>query len=376
MKQISHYCQGCGTANAVGEDVCKECGTRLMIITFPINYRFENSIEPSYYEHFLLEKLSLLELRLMQLQNHQGRMLNVIERQNEIIEKIIEKQKETEKKFTKTQKIKTEKKDFIKQILENYEGERRELFEKLVNDSVNFLSQREEKQALRTLSQAEKLSPKNLPLLIFIGKTLFDLDKFSEAEKHLEKSLINFPSDEKIQFLLAATSANNGETQKAEIILEDFEKENFAVNYVLGFIEASRENWLDSLTFFKNCLKLSEFIEIEYLIACVYFQLENFEDSLKFAEKCCEKEENFADAWFLQSMIYGKLNDSPKSAEMFDKAKQTNDLESQCVLFFNKKSNENIETALPFLGLKKQILTSGSRRLAKIFRQKLNEAIS
>jgi hypothetical protein len=61
---------------------------------------------------------------------------------------------------------------------------------------------------------------------------------------------------------------------------------------------------------------------------------------------------------------------------MFDKAKQTNDLESQCVLFFNKKSNENIETALPFLGLKKQILTSGSRRLAKIFRQKLNEAIS
>lgn len=376
MKQISHYCQSCGAANTVGEDVCQKCGTRLMIITFPSTYRFDDSIEPSYYEHFLLEKISFLELRLLQFQNQQGRMLDVIERQNDVIEKILDQIKNSETKDSRIKKIEPPKNDYLTQILENYDGERRELFEKLIKDGITFLSQREEKQALRTFSQAEKLSPKNLPLLIFIGFTLFTLDKFTEAEKHLEKSLINFPSDEKIQLLLAITSANNGDTQKAEIILEDFDKTNFLANYVLGFLKASRENWTDSLYYFKNCLKISESIEIEYLIACVYFQLGKFADSLNFAEKCCEKEEGFADAWFLQSMIFSKLNDLRKSAEMFDKAKQTKDLESQCVLFFNKKSDEKIETALPFLSLKKQILTSGSRRLVRLFREKLSEAIS
>jgi tetratricopeptide (TPR) repeat protein len=398
MNHISHYCQNCGTANTIGEDACMKCGTRLMIITFPNSYRFDDSVEPSYYEHFLLEKIGLLELRLSQMADQFSRVINVLERQNDVIERqnsnieIIKNLANdtfsellndiNEKITTKKSKTKEAKTNLFGEIFENYEGERRELFEKMISDGIDLLSQREEKQALRMFQQAQSLSNQNIPLLTFIGKTLFELDKFAEAEKHLENALKIAPNDEKLLLLSSIIYANNGEILLAKNNLKMFvglNSANFMANYVFGFLESSEGNWKKSLSYFKDCLKIEKTIEIEYLIACVYFQLKDFNNSLKFANKCCEKEDNFADAWFLQSMIYAKLKDSEKSLEMLDKAKQTKDLDAQCILFFNKKDSNKEQNALPFSGFtksKKQILTNGSRRLVRFFQSKLNEAIS
>lgn len=65
--KISCYCQNCRQANSVGETNCRRCGTRLLLVVFPQSLKYDTNDAPSFYEDYLLERVSLLELRLAQL---------------------------------------------------------------------------------------------------------------------------------------------------------------------------------------------------------------------------------------------------------------------------------------------------------------------
>jgi uncharacterized protein YwgA len=65
-KKITCYCQNCRAANTVGETSCRRCGTRLLLVVFPQSLKYDTNHVPSFYEDHLLERVSLLELRLAQ----------------------------------------------------------------------------------------------------------------------------------------------------------------------------------------------------------------------------------------------------------------------------------------------------------------------
>ena len=66
-KKIACYCQNCRAANPVGETNCVRCGTRLLLVVFPQSLKYDTNYEPSFYEDHLLERVSILELRLAQI---------------------------------------------------------------------------------------------------------------------------------------------------------------------------------------------------------------------------------------------------------------------------------------------------------------------
>jgi patatin-like phospholipase/acyl hydrolase len=61
------YCQNCRSANDLSETHCRECGTRLLLVIFPNSLQYDTNHVPTYYEDHLLERVTLLELRLAQL---------------------------------------------------------------------------------------------------------------------------------------------------------------------------------------------------------------------------------------------------------------------------------------------------------------------
>nr|MBA3694560.1 hypothetical protein [Acidobacteriota bacterium] len=65
-KKIACYCQNCRAANSVGETHCGRCGTRLLLVVFPQSLKYDTNYVPSFYEDHLIERVSLLELRLAQ----------------------------------------------------------------------------------------------------------------------------------------------------------------------------------------------------------------------------------------------------------------------------------------------------------------------
>src|ERR1044071_3660826 len=75
---ISHYCQKCLAANALGQEFCSRCGTRLMIIVEPTSSRFETGTAAVSTDEHLLERISAAEARTARLAERLERSLDLL----------------------------------------------------------------------------------------------------------------------------------------------------------------------------------------------------------------------------------------------------------------------------------------------------------
>ncbi len=404
MKTIPHYCQSCGASNRLGERSCEKCGTRLMLVVFPPALRHDEGIVPSYYEDHLLERVTMLEIRFSQVTDRLTTALDIMLRQSKnsqsqflLLETLIdvlntlgavEKDKLTQK-WRKNAK-KEEQKEIaeannklqLKKILTKHKGENKELFEHLIKEGVKFLAEREEKQAFRTFEQALQISPENVQFLLFLAEKLFIADKFELAQKQLEKAILIEPKNGKVLFFLGVISADLLQIEKAH---EYFEKlpnrlsTTFCVQYVKGLIAASKSDWKTALEPFKLALNSLDLPETNYLVGCVYFQLNKFKTALKYLQIAVEKDNSFADAWFMLAIIYQIIGDETKSFQAKEVAWSVKETGADYLKFAKNRQQFEIKTALPFFrlkDLKKNLIMSSSIRFSKLFRREVSKILS
>ncbi len=81
-RAISHYCQRCRAANALGQEFCQRCGTRLMLIVEPPSARVDIPAHTPHEEH-LLERMTMLENTLARLAERLEQSLKLLLRQSE-----------------------------------------------------------------------------------------------------------------------------------------------------------------------------------------------------------------------------------------------------------------------------------------------------
>jgi tetratricopeptide (TPR) repeat protein len=239
----------------------------------------------------------------------------------------------------------------------------------------------EEKQGFRMLERALLLSPKNLPLLMFIAENYFRSDKFELAKDYLEQAQKISPKNKKIWLILGVIFADEGEFEKAGKLLKPLasnKANSFCANYVLGMISAAEKDWNASLAHFKAAAEAKDSVEINYLVGCVYFQLHRYKLAGRFMRKALETNAGFADSWFMLSVIYEHLNQSEQAAEMRQQALLSKETGAQSLEFLKQRTPEKLTAALPFLrlsALKTRLLTGGSKRLTKMFREELFECL-
>ncbi|MDQ3635818.1 MAG: tetratricopeptide repeat protein [Acidobacteriota bacterium] len=402
MEKISHYCQKCRAANEPGELSCHKCGTRLMIVTLPPSLRHEEEIIPTYYEDHLLERVSLLEFRLAQITEQLAMAYEFISRQGESFEKshliissFMDSLKEINPeiagnladKFNRNYDNKkslaegeNRQQKLLKKIYASHNNPNIELFSHLVEEGIKLLKCNEEKQGFRTLERAALLSPQNIPLFLYIAEKLFDIDKFDSAKDYLNKVYELSPQESKALLLLGVIYADEAQAEKARkflSVLAGIPDMMICANYVWGILAAFEGNWNESLAAFKECLEFCEEAEIYYLIGSGYFQVFEYEKSLQFYEKALEFDSKFADAWFMQGVIYSILNKQKQAAQAKHQAFEVKEAGAKC-LQFHKNDFMNMKTALPFLHFKndkKRVLTNASVRLNKFLRRKVSESL-
>jgi tetratricopeptide (TPR) repeat protein len=387
----------------VGETHCRRCGTRLLLVVFPQSLKFDTNYVPSFYEDHLLERVSLLELRLAQLTEQLAMAYEFISREAKSFQKdhaLLQSFFETlqtvnpdlselisqntlelfdEKKANLAAKNKQEK--TFNEIVAAHDNRQTELFSHLVNEGIKLLRANEEKQAFRNLERAALLSPKNVPLLTFIAEHLFRSDKFESAKKNLETAFELEPQNEKVLLLLGVICADEAETEKARkflSVLINRPAKNFCVNYVWGMLAAYEANWTESLAAFKQSADDYPSPEIYYLIGCVYFQLGHHKNALQFLQNAISAEIKYADAWFMQSVIYTLLENVENAQNTRAAALESKEAGAQCLEFLKAKKHADLETALPFLHFKEgknHLLTKGALRLTKFFRERIHASI-
>lgn len=401
--KVACYCQNCRAANVLGETNCCRCGTRLLLVVFPQSLKYDTNHVPSYYEDHLLERVSLLELRLAQLTEQLAMAYEFIRREAksfqkdhallqsffETLEKVNPELSEMLSQNTlelfdeKKQRLaaKNKHEQITGEIFAAHDDKQTELFAHLVNEGIKLLRKNEEKQAFLNLERAALLSPKNVALLNFVAENLFRTDKFGAAKKNLETALNLEPLNEKTLLLLGVICADEAETEKARKLLSGLigqPRKNFCVNYIWGMLAAFEARWTESLAAFKQALENSESPEICYLIGCVYFELGKHKNALEFLQKAVSLDIKYADAWFMQSVIYTLSENEESAANTRAAALESKETGAQCLEFLMTKKLSNPAIALPFLHFqetKNQILTKGARRLTKFFREQIYQSI-
>lgn len=400
VEKISHYCQKCRAANEPGTMNCWRCGTTLMIVVYPPSVQHEEMVIPTYYEDHLLERVSLLELRLTQMTEKLSLALELMLKQSStiqsdhtLVKSILEILESngianinraersnviTKHEFDEINKVgKTERK--IEEIIAVHHTPNAELFIHLVKEGMRLLERSEEKQAFQMLDRAALLSPENIPLFLFIAENLFRAEKVAEAQKFLEKAYKIEPANPNVLLLLGAIYADAGKAEKSRRLLSllaNNPKFETIVNYIWGILAALEENWEEAIAAFRTALKTDESPELEYLIACCYLQIKSSKKAQTFLISATKKDTNFADAWFMS----GIADANKKSAdEAMKKAQTAKDSGAQCLEFLKGKKAYAAETALPFAHFKKEnlhLLTKGSLRLVKFFKARIFEALN
>jgi tetratricopeptide (TPR) repeat protein len=402
VEKIACYCQNCRTANNLGETQCRSCGTRLLLVVFPQSLKFDTNHVPSYYEDHLLERVTLLELRLAQVTEQLAMTYEFIKREAKSFQKdrtllssFFESLEKTNPELSgilsqETAKISAGKKgklafenkreEVLQEILVFHGKKKAELFTHLVKEGFRLLEENEEKQAFQTLERAVLISRNNVPLNLFVAENLFRVDKFVGAKKYLENLFELDGQNERVLLLLGSILADEMQLEKARKLLSvlvENPQTGSLVNYIWAMLAAFEENWMESLAAFKQCLQNAETPEVYYLIGCVYFQLKDFKNALHYLQKAISLDAKFADAWFMQSVIYKLLNDEENAGSSIQAALESKEAGAQCLEFLKRQTEPDLETALPFLHFSKtnNILTKGSLRLNKFFRTQILKSL-
>jgi tetratricopeptide (TPR) repeat protein len=404
MNTIPHYCQYCGANNQLGERSCRKCGTRLMLVVFPPSIRHDEGIVPSYYEDHLLERVTLLEIRLTQVAERLSLALDLMLRQSKnthsdhlLLETLIdslntlgalEKDKLTQKwrKNVEQEELgetaEEKNKRAVKKIRLAFQGENAELFENLLRKGLNFLAQQEERQAFRAFERALQISPENIPLILFIAQLQFQADKFESAKDFLEKAYAIEPTNEQVLFFLGIISADLLDLKRAKVLLyklTEHREMKYCVNYVLGLMAVFERDWKTAFESFRETLNAFEAPETHYLLGCVYFQLGKYKMALRHLQKAVENDTNFADAWFMLAVIYQMTGDETKSYQSVELTWSSKEAGADCLKFMKRGVEIEIETALPFFrlkDLKKNLIMSSSIRFSKLFREEVSKILN
>ncbi|HQU83756.1 MAG TPA: tetratricopeptide repeat protein [Pyrinomonadaceae bacterium] len=402
MERPAIYCQSCGKVNSLRDTHCRECGTRLLIVVFPNSLQYDTNQVPSFYEDHLLERVTFLELKLAQVLEKLQMTYELFSRETDEFKKDhvminaflktldeydpqlseLFKQKQTQIYEKNSKKLaENEKRELLfDEVLAEHTNPNGELFKHILSHGIKLLDE-DEKQAFQMLERAALLSPTNVSLHIFIAEKFFRADKFDDAKKYLERIFQHSPANLKIILLLGAIYADECEPDKARrllSVLTENEKTALIVDFIWGMLAASEQNWTESNAAFKEALNNNNYPEIQYLIGCVYYQLNNFPQALIYLKNAVKVDTGYSDAYFMQGLIYRKLNDPANEEEFLAKARENIKAGSQCIEYLKGKKQTDFEFALPFNHLRqdgKRIFMNGALRISQFFRERIYQIL-
>ncbi|MCW5958998.1 MAG: hypothetical protein KIS76_02485 [Pyrinomonadaceae bacterium] len=388
MEKISHYCQKCSSPNEPGEQSCHRCGSPLMLIVLPRSQKLEPpGVSPTYYEDHLLERVSLLELRISQLAQQLSNAFDYIRHEAHSFE--VEKRRleqvyaSLRASFPQIGEIKNDElagepsrsrvisSPNLDQIIGAHEGSNSALLETLCSEAIRTFENHEEKQGFKNLSKAREVSPENLPLIVLSARYFLMCERFIDAEILLEKGRSIEPENADVTILLTALRADDRDRDLDDellLIAKNDLRFSSAAYYLQGMRHAFDIKYEKALDSFNRSFESEITPEAEYLIGCVYAAMGNDAEAVEHFMKAVALDLRYADAWFMMSAAYRRMENILSANESLAAAKDSRESRAQCLKFLNENEQLTPLLPLPFLHFeepKTRILFGGSARLRR-----------
>src|SRR5712691_9250544 len=397
MSQVAHYCQKCLAANALGQEFCSRCGTRLMIVVEPATARYEAAESSPSNEEHLLERISALENRLARLTEKLEHGLDLLLRQaqNSHFDRalvkalvgllsddgIIQSDRLERSWIERCQKDANEQQESERReemrlkILANYRGQERVAFEQCVNEGFVFIDDEQLGRGIRSLQRAAEMAGDNAPLLYFVGEHFFKTGKTRRSQNYLARAHEISPRDKRVSLLLGLTCADEGDSERAKELLTSATRlggSSFAAHYGLGRLFVAEKNWQKALREFKRALASKPSPEAHYALGCLYYQL--CQDSLgaRHLRKAIEMDAAYGEAFYVLGLIHRRTGQENLAKEAFERAGAV-EVSQLTKPAGKRRQAHNDEDVAPLFQISasnsRRLITGGDRRLAKTLRQ-------
>jgi len=374
---ISHYCQKCLAANALGQEFCTRCGTRLMIVVEPSSTRFETAPASLSTDEHLLERISAAENRVARLAERLERSLDLLLRyaQNAYFDRslmralvglltedgVIEAERLERMWSERCQRDTVEQEENLHRdalrlrILATAQVADKQAFEDLVNEGFVLIEDRQVPQGMSKLQAAAEIAGENAPLNLFIGEHYFRRGKTKQARAYLTKAHAAMPEDLRISLLLGLTCADDGEVELAKDLLSSATAQgcsSFAGHCGLGWVFVAEKNWRRALGEFKRALTVRPSAEAHYVLGCLYYELNRDTLAVRHLRKATEMDGGYAEAFSLLAQAYERTGRKELARQALEKGGRKN-----ANLFQGTKSG-----AL-------RLITGADKRLAEALRE-------
>jgi tetratricopeptide (TPR) repeat protein len=342
-------CQRCRAANPLGQELCDRCGTRLMLVVEPTSMRFEADAVAAGGEaaSILLERVSVLENNLMRFADKLERTLDLMLKQAQnthtthlLVETLIDALAELKTLdravLARHWREKTERdkegraapssESAREKILEAFEGGRkqRESFSNFVAAGFEKIAAGDVAGGVRSLERASLLSPRNFPLLSFLGEHFFRAGEAELATRYLGEAFVARGGDARTALLLALVLADEGE--RVDTAREMFRGaaahgvDTFALHYALGRLAAVGDDWAAAADEFKKALALRPCAEAHYALAVAQYMRGRLRLALGHVVKALKLDENYPAAYRLLGLIRRASGEEAQAEEAFARA--------------------------------------------------------
>ena len=387
------HCQRCRAANPLGEELCAQCGTRLMLVVEPSSLRFDEELtfRRGHDEH-LVERISLLENRLLRIVGKVEQTLDLLMRQTRIsyldhllLESLIgvldeagtineEKLKDLWRERCELEGETTAQEDqkekLPESIIAQYRGPEKESFTYFIEEGFDLLHRGESVRAMRSLERAAALAPDHALLNAFIGELFFRTGEIALARDYLARAFEAEPSDYRTCLLLGLACGDTGDASRARVFLSEVVRQSgasFAAHYALGRLLVAEAKWTNALGEFKRALAARDCPEAHYVLGLVNYQLKRYRGALRHLRKAVAMDPQYAEALYALGFIYVALGERARASHAFDAARAAGGDESRCRAARRYLSRPK-SAPLPLLfesarGRKKQLVTGGDSRL-------------
>lgn len=343
-----------------------------------------------------MERISWLELRMVQLVGKLEHVLNLMLQQSNNIffdhtlldalitvlakEDLIQL-KELNDIWNSNRKRKNERNEGIanietlcKEWISDYKGKEKNKFKELIQEACQILSTGNFKNGIKSLERAAAYQTDNVSLNLFLGISYFKERKTTIARDYFLRVYMPGNQHTHLGLLLAMSFCEEGELEEAEKILTKLVRKKdclFSAHYVFGRLLVANEKWQEAITQFKKGLAKRPSPEAHYVLANSYYSIEKLELAETHLQRAVEMDSSYAEVFYLYGLILVKKKDIEKAKKCFFQAvalDTDNKIYSAAVrnlkTIMNKKITPPLFSSL-FL-TKKKLVTSGDERITQI----------
>lgn len=391
-------CQRCRAVNPLGEELCAQCGTRLMLVVEPSGLRFEeDALAATQSDGLVVERLSAMEHNLTRMLGHLERSTDllaqqsqIVSREHQLLEALIslltaagvvqldelmrlweansQRAAESAKQAKLREELRTEIIGACKQ------KDTRE-FARLIDEGLAALERGEGAKGWALLERAAALAPENAALNALLGRQFFAQNKLALARSYLERACPVVAAEPVTCLVLAIARGDEGDSAGAHKLLAELEQRGgvsgFALHYARGRLRAHEGHWREALAAFKRALQARQTPEAHYLVALAAYQLGHLRLAQQHVERALALDEKYAAAFNLLGLIRRKAGDAPAARQAFAQARAlaADAKEKQDIARAARFTDEALLNSFFGVGAQRERrVTGGDARLAALLR--------